>query len=199
MRHILYVDDEPALCKAFERALRAPEHRVVTTTSAPEAVHLLENGDFDVVATDYRMPGIDGLGVLKAARERVPGAKRLLVSGQADSDVEERAIRDAGVDDIVQKPWSLDNLRRVVRRAAENAELARENARLAARSAALEEQLAALAAHGRSTAERVREAGARLGLAPEAIEEMVRLVSGQRVPGSGTISVSSPPAAVVVS
>ncbi|MBI4508755.1 MAG: HD domain-containing protein [Deltaproteobacteria bacterium] len=131
VRTVLYVDDEPALCKAFERALRGPELRVVTTTSSPQAVELLQAESFDVVATDYRMPVLDGLGVLRAARERSPGTCRLLVSGQADAELQPSEMEAAGVDLILTKPWSLDDLRRVVRQAAEYSAMQRENRRLA--------------------------------------------------------------------
>ena len=118
-RTILYVDDEPALCRAFERALRGPNMRIVTTTSAPHAVELLGSEAFDVVATDYRMPELNGIEVLREARQRLPGARRVLVSGRIDGEVEPHVLAEADVDGVVTKPWSLDELRRVVRRAAE--------------------------------------------------------------------------------
>lgn len=129
-RSVLYVDDEPALCRAFERALRGVDMRVVTFTSAPEAVKRLDSESFDVIASDYRMPDIDGLSVLRAARSRSPGAKRLLISGQGDFDLDSDAIREVGVDGVVTKPWSLDTLRRVVSIAADHAAVERENRRL---------------------------------------------------------------------
>ena len=125
MRTILYVDDEPALCKAFERALRAPDVKVVTTTSAPEALALVAEISFDVVASDLRMPQIDGLRVLRAVRDHDPCTHRLLISGEAEADVGD-TIRGGAFDDILCKPWSLDQLRDVVRRGAEHASLARQ-------------------------------------------------------------------------
>ena len=114
MHHVLYVDDEPALCKAFERALRNRGLHIVTTTSSPEAIQLIASGRFDVVATDYRMPEIDGLAVLREARLKLPGARRVLVSGQADTEIDPAGLVEAAVDEIVPKPWSLDDLRRVL-------------------------------------------------------------------------------------
>jgi putative nucleotidyltransferase with HDIG domain len=142
-KSILYVDDEPALCRAFERALRAPGMRIVTTTSGPEAVALLASQDFDVVATDYRMPEIDGLTLLRQARDRVPNARRLLVSGRIDGDVTPESIDAVGIDGIVTKPWSLDDLRRVVRHAAEFATIEKERRVLLARTETLVAQSSA--------------------------------------------------------
>lgn len=130
VRTILYVDDESALCRAFERALRSPEMRVITTTSAPRAVELMDSERFDVVATDYRMPEINGIEVLRLARHKAPGARRLLVSGRIEGEVEPQILDEADIDHVLLKPWTLEELRRVVRRAAEFASLTRENAQL---------------------------------------------------------------------
>ncbi|MFH0902605.1 MAG: HD domain-containing phosphohydrolase [Pseudomonadota bacterium] len=186
MRNVLYVDDEPALCKAFERALRAPEYQIVTTTSAPEALSLIDGGLFDVVATDYRMPGIDGLDLLRLVRERSPGTARLLISGQGEDDVEPTAIRDAGVDYIVTKPWSLDELRKIVRDAAERAFLQRENQKLRTALTQQERKIIevlekalvlrfpARRAHAQRTARIARTLGESLGLDSSDISSLER-------------------------
>jgi putative nucleotidyltransferase with HDIG domain len=153
-RSVLYVDDEPALCRAFERALRGVDIRVVTFTSAPEAVQRLDSESFDVIASDYRMPELDGLSVLRAARSLSPGAKRLLVSGQGDFDVDSPAIREAGVDAVVTKPWSLDTLRRVVSLAANHAAVERENRKLSELLADEQATVARLRAEFAALAER---------------------------------------------
>jgi putative nucleotidyltransferase with HDIG domain len=175
-RTILYVDDEPALCRAFERALRGPGVKIVTTTSAPHAVELLDSERFDVVATDYRMPELNGIEILRAARARAPGARRLLVSGRIDGEVDNDVLADADVDGVVIKPWSLDELRRVVRRAAELAVLTRERAQLIQERrsrelgllvSALELRDAGTAAHARRTARLARLLAEELGILGE--------------------------------
>jgi DNA-binding NtrC family response regulator len=125
MRTVLYVDDEPALCKAFERALRSSDVKVITMTSAPDALDMVAEVTFDVVASDLRMPHVDGLRVLRAVRDRDPCTRRLLVSGEADSDVGQ-SLRDGAIDEVLCKPWSLDELREVIKRGAEIASLARQ-------------------------------------------------------------------------
>ncbi len=111
---VLYVDDEPALCKAFERALRG-HATVTTTTSAAAAIELLANEQFDVIASDYRMPEATGLEVLGMARARWPEARLVLVSGQVDSAEGDEARNGFGFDAFLRKPWSLDELRRLLR------------------------------------------------------------------------------------
>jgi putative nucleotidyltransferase with HDIG domain len=194
VRTVLYVDDEAALCRAFERALRGPGMRVITTTSAPQAVEILGRESIDVVATDYRMPDLNGLDVLHAARERAPGARRLLVSGRIEGEVDDGVLNDADIDYVLLKPWSLDELRRVVRRAAELAELTRERTQLLQKLAVQEREIVAVrraqelkllhcalelrapdtALHSRRVALVARALGERLGLGGEelqAIEE----------------------------
>jgi len=177
VKHVLYVDDEAALCRAFERALRGPELRVVTTTSAPHAVELLAAERFDVVATDYRMPELNGLEILRVARERNPNARRLLVSGRIEGEVEEAELRDADVDHVLVKPWSLDELRRVVRRAAEFAEVARERAALAEKLAARDWQAAAAERCADGGLKVARALGAALGIGAEELALAARIIA----------------------
>ena len=116
MRHVLYVDDEPALCKAFERAFRGGDIRVITTTSALVALDMVASYSFDMVISDLRMPGWDGLQLLRAVRQHDADITRLLVSGESEQELGP-LLREAGIDHFVSKPWSLDQLRDVVRRA----------------------------------------------------------------------------------
>jgi response regulator RpfG family c-di-GMP phosphodiesterase len=126
---VLYVDDEPSLCRAFARMFGSePDVRVSTTTSALEAAQLIEREHFDVIVSDLRMPGMDGIELLTAAREKLPDARRLLVSGYADLDSAISAINHVGVDRLLTKPWNTHELMGAVRAAAEHARLVRENA-----------------------------------------------------------------------
>jgi response regulator RpfG family c-di-GMP phosphodiesterase len=126
---VLYVDDEPSLCRAFARMFGSEaDVRVSTTTSAYEAAELIEREPFDVIVSDLRMPGMDGIELLTAARAKLPSARRLLVSGYADLDSAISAINDVGVDRLLTKPWNTHELMGAVRAAAEHARLVRENA-----------------------------------------------------------------------
>src|SRR4029450_3284418 len=84
---VLYVDDEPSLSRAFARMfINDGEVAVTTSTSALEASTLIEVENFDVIVSDLRMPAMDGIAFLTAARDKRPEARRLLVSGYADLD-----------------------------------------------------------------------------------------------------------------
>jgi response regulator RpfG family c-di-GMP phosphodiesterase len=128
---VLYVDDEPTLCRAFARLFASEQDVQVTTTTSPlDAKTKLEEGPFDVVVSDLRMPGMDGLSLLSVARAKLPLAGRLLVSGFADLGAALTAINDIGIDRMLTKPWNTAELVAAVRAAAQHALLARENGRI---------------------------------------------------------------------
>jgi response regulator RpfG family c-di-GMP phosphodiesterase len=128
---VLYVDDEPSLCRAFARMFGSDQQvSVATTTSAVEAATMIEQQPFDVIVSDLRMPSMDGIELLTAAREKRPDARRLLVSGFADLDTALNAINRVGVDRLLTKPWNTFELMGAVRSAAEHAVLLRENSRM---------------------------------------------------------------------
>jgi response regulator RpfG family c-di-GMP phosphodiesterase len=128
---VLYVDDEPNLCRAFARVFRDDARFTIEIAGAPEeALRRLEREVFDVVVSDLRMPGMSGIELLAAARRLRPEARRLLVSGYADFESAMDAINEVGVDRLVLKPWQNDELRGAVRAAADLLALQRENARV---------------------------------------------------------------------
>ncbi len=128
---VLYVDDEPALCRAFTRLFADCHGLEVETTSSPdEALALLTRRDYDVIVSDLRMPGMNGIDLLGNARQARPSARRLLVSGFADLESALDAINLVGVDRLLTKPWAADELLSAVQDAAEHAVLRRENARI---------------------------------------------------------------------
>lgn len=128
---VLYVDDEPTLCRAFARMFGNDEAvRVLTTTSPLEASQILDRETFDVIVSDLRMPAMDGIELLTAARAKRPDTRRLLVSGYADLDSALTAINHVGVDRLLTKPWNAHELMNAVRASAEHARLLRDNARM---------------------------------------------------------------------
>jgi DNA-binding NtrC family response regulator len=117
MARVLVVDDEPRLGKLAAEMLELDGHDVVRTTGGREALVRLAAERFEVVVTDLRMPEVDGLAVLRAARALAAPPEVILMTafGSAESAVE--AMR-AGAADYVTKPFSMDELRLRVRRLA---------------------------------------------------------------------------------
>ena len=118
MAHVLVVDDEPKLGKFVAQALELDGHAVVRVAAGRDALARLSDQRFDVVLTDLRMPEVDGLAVLKAARAVREGPPEVIVMtafGTAESAVE---AMKAGAADYVTKPFAMDELRIRVRRLA---------------------------------------------------------------------------------
>ncbi len=132
MARVLVVDDEPKLGGVVAQMLELDRHAVVRAGSGREALARLGAESFDVVVTDLRMPEVDGLAVLRAARALSPAPEVVLMTayGTAESAVE---AMKAGAADYVMKPFSMDELRlRVGRLAAQRAAEA-QRSRLVAR------------------------------------------------------------------
>jgi DNA-binding NtrC family response regulator len=117
MPRVLVVDDEPKLGRFVAEMLELDGHEVARASSGREALALLAQRPFDVVVTDLRMPEVDGLAVLAAARATPAPPEVVLMTayGTAESAV---AAMKAGAADYVTKPFSMDELRLRVRRLA---------------------------------------------------------------------------------
>jgi len=110
---ILAVDDDPEVAAAITRDLRSrygADYRVVRTMSGPEALAVLtklalRDQPVALIAADQRMPQMTGIETLEQARTHAPGAKYLLLTAYADTDVAIKAINDIGLDYYLLKPW----------------------------------------------------------------------------------------------
>src|SRR5215217_7146190 len=110
---ILTVDDDPQVSAAITRDLAGrygADYRVVRATSGPEALAVLarlalRDEPVALIAADQRMPRMTGIELLSEARAHAPGAKFLLLTAYADTDVAIRAINDIGLDHYLLKPW----------------------------------------------------------------------------------------------
>jgi HD-like signal output (HDOD) protein/CheY-like chemotaxis protein len=85
-RRILFVDDEPAILSGLRRSLRSMrnEWEMTFAQSGEEAAEHLEASDFDVVVTDMRMPGMDGVELLARVKRDQPQIVRIVLSGHTD-------------------------------------------------------------------------------------------------------------------
>src|SRR3954466_16334466 len=102
-RRLLIVDDEPDMLDFLDRVFRR-EYEVIRAQSVDEAVRHLEAGWFAVVVTDRRMARRSGLELLEFAAQRQPQAIRVLLTGYADSLVDEKVAQWRLVDAWVSKP-----------------------------------------------------------------------------------------------
>jgi DNA-binding NtrC family response regulator len=126
---ILLVDDDASLRRVVEFTLHEEGYAVDSVASGREAIGRLETQRYDLVVTDIKMPGVDGLEVLDAAARLNVAAKVILVTAFASVDTAVSAMR-RGAYDYVSKPFSRDELKLVVARALQTAALEGENRRL---------------------------------------------------------------------
>jgi DNA-binding NtrC family response regulator len=126
---ILVIDDEVDMLESCARLLSHLGHEVVTEADAPRAVQLYEQERPDLVLTDLRMAGLDGLAVLRAIRSNDPAATVILMTAFATIETAVEAVKE-GAFDYLPKPFSADQLRVCVERALEQRRLREENRRL---------------------------------------------------------------------
>ncbi|MFX3657949.1 MAG: response regulator [bacterium] len=111
--NVLFVDDEPRVLSSM-RALFRRDYNVHLANSGQEALALLDRTDVDVIVSDQRMPGMTGVDVLKACKDRAPRAMRILLTGYADRDAIEASINEGEVFRYLTKPCARDTLRDTV-------------------------------------------------------------------------------------
>jgi two-component system NtrC family response regulator len=126
---VLLADDEAGILKALGRALREDGHEVVATTSAAEAERLLQERPFDTFVVDHRMPGKTGIELLRQLAATVGEAERpqvIMMTAHATVDSAIEAMK-LGAFDYLQKPFEVEELLVVVRRALEHQSLRRQH------------------------------------------------------------------------
>lgn len=118
MARILVVDDQPMVLKCLKSALTADGHDVATVSAGDMALKLVGFQPFDVIITDYAMPGMDGVRFLETAQEKSPGVPIIMVTGYGTPETAIEAM-EKGAFDYLTKPFSLDALRSTVAAAIE--------------------------------------------------------------------------------
>jgi len=127
---ILIVDDEPSVLLETAGSLKR-HFDVVTASSADAAERLLAQQRFNLLLTDLRLPGRDGLALLEAAKAANPDLPVVMMSGHGTIEEAVKAIR-LGAADFVEKPFGPDRLHLTIERALELRALQRENEELRA-------------------------------------------------------------------
>lgn len=118
MQRLLIIDDNPAALQAYSDLLaaREPAIQVTTAISAEAALESMDAAVFDVVVCDFRLPGLDGLGFVRACHEAGRDPAVVLVTGYGTIELEEEAAQQ-GVYAVLHKPVDPQTFLSVVRRA----------------------------------------------------------------------------------
>ncbi|MFY9611370.1 MAG: response regulator [Blastocatellia bacterium] len=133
---VLIVDDDPALLMALPETLeiKMPMLAVDTSDSAAGALARVTETDYDAIVSDIKMPGMDGLALLREIRVLRPTTPTLLITGHGDHDLAIQALR-GGAYDFIQKPIDRDYFVAALNRAIQLRQMSR---RIEAQQAALE-------------------------------------------------------------
>ena len=127
--HLLLVDDDQAAVSLLAEVLERERYQVATATSVQEALKRLgDEGPFDLILTDLRMPGASGLDLLRVAHDRFPATIVIVLTAFGDASAAAEAIR-AGAYDFISKPYDLAELRLMISRSLERRSLLPDAAR----------------------------------------------------------------------
>ena len=121
---VLVLDDEAIVCERLKAHLEDSGFQVETFTESQRAIDRLMEKTFDVVVTDLKMEGPTGLDVLHLVRNQEKGTEVIMITGYASIE----AAREAdytGVHDFILKPFQLEEMGRLVKKAAKKASSAR--------------------------------------------------------------------------
>ena len=112
---VLVVDDEEHIREIVAASLESVAGKILTAGSAEEALEILRDENVDVVVSDIRMPGMDGLQFLRQVKQEQPGVLFLMITAHGTMDTAVKALRH-GASDFLTKPFENSELRQIVER-----------------------------------------------------------------------------------
>ncbi|HEY5658333.1 MAG TPA: sigma-54 dependent transcriptional regulator, partial [Myxococcota bacterium] len=126
---ILVVDDEPVVRESIHDWFSQDEYPIEMAASGPEAMQKMKESSWDILLTDVKMPGMDGLELQQQAKKLDPDITVIIMTAYASVDSAMQAIKE-GAYDYVTKPLDPENLQQIIDRACEHRQLVRENVEL---------------------------------------------------------------------
>jgi DNA-binding NtrC family response regulator len=123
---VLVVDDDAGMCQLLKRVLEKESLEIFNVPSGEKALEILEREEFDLVIADIKLPGIDGLELLKQAKYLYPDLMVIMITAYAKIESAVEAMK-IGAYDYLTKPFRNDELRLVVAKALERQRIIEEN------------------------------------------------------------------------
>lgn len=115
---IIVVDDSPDTLEVLHRSIEYMGFSVFSCESAGEAIELLKEKPVDLVITDYHMPFIGGIDLIKHIRDHYPNTEVMMITGYASVEGAVEAIK-AGAEEYLAKPFTDDELKQAIERSLE--------------------------------------------------------------------------------
>jgi DNA-binding NtrC family response regulator len=127
---ILVIDDEVDMLMLIRMIIEDnTDYDVETTNSPTEGIKLLKENDFDLVITDLKMPGMDGIELFDEFRELRPEVPVIIITAYGSTETAEEAL-NKGIADFITKPFRKDSIIFTMKRVLELARVRKENIRL---------------------------------------------------------------------
>ena len=126
---ILVIDDSPEILTLFSEYLRAEGYEVDTSADGASGIAMVEKKSYDLIISDLKMPGMDGMKVLEFAMEHSPDSICIILTGYGTVKNAVEAIK-MGAFDYLTKPVKMDEILVTLRRALEYRSLKLENINL---------------------------------------------------------------------
>lgn len=123
------VDDEPKMCDFLEIVLKEEGYDISSSTSGEDALNRISQEEFDVVVTDLMMPGIDGMKLLERVKQISPDTTLIMITGFSTVESAVEAMKK-GAFDYLPKPFKIDEIKVVIRKALDQRRILAENRRL---------------------------------------------------------------------
>ena len=114
-KKILLVDDNEWIRDSLTLYFGTEGCHILAVETAEEGLELLKQEDWDIILTDYKLPGIDGLTFSKKIKEIRPDAIRILITAYKSKEVVSEA-RSAGIQDLIDKPFTIKTIENSISR-----------------------------------------------------------------------------------
>lgn len=124
--HILIIEDEPLMRVSISEALRHEGYLVTDSGSGSEGILLAQKGGYDAVITDLRLPGSNGIEILKESKHSSPSTQVIIITAYATVNTAIEAMKE-GARDYLTKPFPTEHLLFILKRALAYKEMEEEN------------------------------------------------------------------------
>jgi two-component system, NtrC family, response regulator PilR len=126
MSNLLIADDEQGIRQLLTLVFERAGHKVDVAEGGRQALETLRKNPIDLLVSDVKMPDMDGIELLRAARELAPDLAVVMMTAFATVDTAREAFK-LGADDFIQKPFDIEELKLIVAKALEKLDLVKEN------------------------------------------------------------------------
>lgn len=128
---VLCVDDEKNILNSLKRLLRKENYELLTASSGPEGLQLMDEKKVHLVISDQRMPEMSGTDFLEKVKEKHPDVLRIILTGYTEVDAITGAINKGNIYKFFLKPWNDETLKLEIRKALEQYDLVEQNKTMA--------------------------------------------------------------------